>query len=545
MQATDFNSWTTDDVCNWLNYVNLGQYQIAFRRAEIEGRHLSYVDNNFLITQLHITSMIQQQEIKRAVEGLIGGPAQSSTLITSARRRVVMDGKCEPLLNISAQALLHDKCRHSGWLKKLGAKVKNWKQRYHVLKNGCMYYFEQDTSQRAKGQFSLYNYRVERATTTEVRQFPWAYKLVNKEQSKRTWFFAASAQHEMETWMQKITEDIAEFCEPATSKRPPSTFDQSSGSDDNDVYDIPRDDSSPFDASTGPAPPVLPRSVSRRVSREAAPLPLPPPIEEDVGSPLLAGNVPPSSSWKQSTLDRGPPPLPPTASSRLASKPDSDDSADDYLELEDDVRRPPRPAKKTNSPMKRVPTRKPAGAVRMFPEAVIPPPKQPGPYRSGPSPSSPVPPPKPIPKPRVVTSKVSPPALPPKGDEDDDYEDDRAGSGPEDQYVEPEKAMSPTGTFHDVMPPSAIQSVSREEAERLVQRLGQIGVYLLRDSRNAGSEKVLTVSSDGKPRHFKVTFNEMGYSLQVGVNFRSLRELLHYYRKANLPRTNFKLCRAL
>ena len=211
MQATDFNSWTTEeDVCNWLDYVNLGQYQIAFRRAEIEGRHLSYVDNNFLITQLHTTSMIQQQELKRAVESLIGSPAQSSALFTS-RRRVVMDGKCEPLLNNSAQALLHDKCRHSGWLKKLGAKVKNWKQRYHVLINGCLYYFKQDTSPRAKGH-------VERAT--EVRQFPWAYKLVNKEQSKRTWFFATSAQQEMETWMQKIAEDIVEFCEPATSKRP-------------------------------------------------------------------------------------------------------------------------------------------------------------------------------------------------------------------------------------------------------------------------------------------------------------------------------------
>eukprot|EP00118_Oscarella_pearsei_P022433 m.259542 g.259542 ORF g.259542 m.259542 type:complete len:596 (+) comp40422_c0_seq21:437-2224(+) len=589
-----YTAWTTNDICLWLDSINLRQYQSDFRRAGIVGAQMNYIDNNFLMTQLRITSTIQQREIKRALEDLTGAPAQSSTLFTG-NRRTISDGRSEPLLSISAQALLRDNCRHSGWLRKQGAMRKSWRKRYHVVKNGCLYYFEEDTSAKAKGQFSLYSYEVQRSP--EVTKFQWSFKLVHKKDlSKRIWYFAASSEHEMRTWMTKIEEDVADFCCPQVTPRPPSTLDQDNDEDEDaedeepcGVYDSPFDDSTPFDAAIGPPPPVAQRgrscvarapmksptspsvplgspllTISHSIPEErmqdsrrpVSPLrqdssrPIPPPIRQDSRRQISPQNLLPIAP-----TNRGPPPLPPSqnqgksvkANTTKQANSDSDSDSDSYLELVENETGGVSPKlKKNTSGLGRESTRKGlAGAIRMLPSL----PQSEMPLKPGsrgqrkkviPPQSSPdaVPKPKPIPKPRpVALVKAVPPALPPKQDDEDDVDEE-----PEDQYINPSD-VNIVRDVVDVLPPSVFQSVKREKAEEMLHRRALDGLYLLRDSAHGVAEKVLTTWLSGKIKHYKVVHHDAGYSLQAGANFRSLRELIHFYSKNILPKTTSMLKR--
>ena len=489
-------------------------------------------------------------------------PARAASALTLGKG-------AEPLIEVSAQNLLHEGCRHSGWLRKRGIYVKSWKHRYHILKNGCFYYFRDENCKSAKGQFSLNNYRVQ--LCTGVASLPWSFQLVNSDITKRTWYFVASSEQERRTWMEMIEKDIAAFCAPGTVPRPSVVSDifsddEGDGQTDeqvaNEMYDKPFDDSSPFDKTGDLAPPpITSRDKSLKPSNapgmvlRAEPLlpprgsmfpPSQPPKQQALPPPRVTNNN--SSSLRGN--NRTPMSLPGRPRSVTDGRMSSDDSSDDgYLHLVEEERQramqqhPPTDnglsSNKADSlarPKKRIL----AGSVKLPSMAMQDTPRKPAPYQPKANepqntnmpqqPRSPHDPRrKPVPTPRSKQTTVEPPRLP-------DHEFDDFGGN---QCA----AMDDT---QDVLPKSAFRNVDREGADRLLRAKGVDGLYLLREGSNAGSDKVLTVWTHDRCRHYKVFYQvTSGYCLTKGVSFPSMVDLVEHYRRFLLPKSDNKLSRPL
>lgn len=558
-----YQQWKTEDVCRWLEAVSLGEHRAAFNREGVTGADLMNLDTNYMISELRIQSPIQHAELRRALDGLVG--YQATPTSTTMRRSVQVRAAseltlglgAEPLIEISAQSLLDDGCRHSGWLRKRGINLKNWKRRYHVLRNGCLYYFKDELAKAAKGQFSLNNYRVE--LCPGVTRLPWAFQLVNSDISKRTWFLVASSEHERRTWMEKIEQDIAEFCAPGTAPRPAMQTDCFSDDEndgmtedqiENEMYATAFNDSTPFDQTDSrPPPPVAGRSKS--LKKSSTPEPQPVKLQPDPTPRVAETAAPPSiplphQSSRQSQRqphrvnpkeDRGPPPaLPSRANEVIYDRAKGDDSGsdtDDYLQLMEDgheEKRAPLP-----SHLRRQPSGKTlVGGIKMLPTlAPSDLPRKPAPYKSKmqdnvpPNSRSPADSrKKPVPVPRSKQTPHGPPTLPPK-DENSDSDG---------EYIAPDN--------QDLLPKAAFRNVDRDGADDLLRARLVNGLYLFRESANAGSEKVLSVWTGDRCRHYKVFYEPTnGYSLIRGVAFPSLRELVEHYRYNLLPKSNYKLSR--
>ena len=543
--------WKTEDVCRWLEAVSLGEHRPVFHRLAVTGADLPNIDTNFMISELRIDSPIQQAELRRALDGLLG-PEAAGTATTMMRRSVparvaselTLGGGAEPLIQISAQSLLDEGCRHSGWLRKRGINIKSWKRRYHVLKQGCIYYFRDELAKSARGQFSLNNYRAE--LCEGVTSLPWAFQLVNSDITKRTWYLVASSEHERRTWMEKIEQDIAEFCAPGTVPRPlihSDVFSDDEGglTEDqvvNEMYATAFDDSTPFDPSENREPPPVSsrgKSLDQRLTPEAIDSMKPPRNDLLPLQPIHQTSRPNQKQTLRSNhKDRNPPPLPGQANEAIYAKPQGEDSGSDsdaYLRLIDDEDEPeaqPIPSQVSQQSDK-APTgartkKGLAGAIKMLPSLPMSAmPLKPAPYRAkarDESPADPVK--KPIPTPR---SKQGPPTLPPKD----------SGNSDSDEESIPSINQNPK-TF---------QHVDRDRADEMLRSRLTDGLYLFRESANAGSEKVLSVWIGDRCRHYKVFYLPMvGYSLIKGAVFPSLWELVEHYKHNLLPKSNYTLRRS-
>jgi hypothetical protein len=543
--------WKTEEVCRWLEAVALGEHRAVFHRLSVTGADLPNINTNFMISELKIFSPIQQAELKRALDGLLGpeaaGPSTTILRRTFPTRAsgLTLGGGAEPLIQISAQSLLDEGCRHSGWLRKRGSTVKNWKRRYHVLKQGCIYYFKDELARSARGQYSLNNYKVE--VCTGVTRLPWAFQLVSSDITKRTWYLVASSEHERNTWMEKIEQDIAEFCAPGTVPRKMLHSDVFSDDDEgltedqvvNEMYATAFDDGTPYDPSENQSPPPVSsrvKSLDRRQTPEPSDFPKPP--FNDSRS-LQPTPMPHQTSRKitppPSRKNQNPPSVQSPDNQAIYAKPLGEDSdTDAYLKLFDDEDEETWQAPSQVSPQSdKTPTRSGtkkglAGAVKMlpsFPSSGMP--TKPAPYKPKgkeelPSPSQTEPVKKPTPAPR---SKQGPPTLPPKNENSDsDHE-----------------SISPT-TRNPT--PKTFQHVDRDRADEMLRSRLTDGLYLFRESANAGSEKVLSVWTGDRCRHYKVFYHPVaGYSLIKDAIFPSLWELVEYYKQNLLPKSNYKLRR--
>lgn len=116
-----------------------------------------------------------------------------------------------PLQYIGCQDLLGEEgCSHSGWLrKKRTVSIFTWPQAYVVLHEGCLYYFKNERERKPAGKFSLYGYNsVFRAGEIPPKEAPWVFKIVHSHSEFRTYFFSASSENEMKTWMVKIKQEM-------------------------------------------------------------------------------------------------------------------------------------------------------------------------------------------------------------------------------------------------------------------------------------------------------------------------------------------------
>ena len=96
--------------------------------------------------------------------------------------------------NVSIPALsIRDPDCH-GYLSKLGqGKVKTWKRRYCVLKNGYLYYYTDMSNATALGVAKLLGY-VLRNGDQQGKRF--CFNALPPEDSQRTYFFAAESEGE-------------------------------------------------------------------------------------------------------------------------------------------------------------------------------------------------------------------------------------------------------------------------------------------------------------------------------------------------------------
>lgn len=62
--------------------------------------------------------------------------------------------------NVSIPALSIRDAENHGWLYKQGGSHKNWKHRYCVLKDKCLYYYKEMTDRTALGVMQLHGYRM-------------------------------------------------------------------------------------------------------------------------------------------------------------------------------------------------------------------------------------------------------------------------------------------------------------------------------------------------------------------------------------------------
>jgi len=89
-----------------------------------------------------------------------------------------------------------------GWLLKQGGSVRSWKKRWVVLKDRCLYYYEEPADAKPKGMFLLPSYEIQLAQTELKRDF--AFRAYHP--TARTYYFVANNTAVMEKWIKALKE---------------------------------------------------------------------------------------------------------------------------------------------------------------------------------------------------------------------------------------------------------------------------------------------------------------------------------------------------
>lgn len=415
----------------------------------------------------------------------------------------------EPFQSIPAQELLKDNCSKCGWIRKEGGSVKSWRDRYVILHKGSLYYYNTSDAKTTNGKFSLSGYRLSPAPE-KTSKFPWTFKLVHLQPEKRTYYFAAYSEQEMTEWMDSIVSDMREYC--GTGRQ--NIVEPNDNSDLEYCYPEvqPKFDMQQLAAMFGKPQPLCtsdalycppPEMDSSQVQRKPLPLqrpafPSPKPVR---GGFSYTGS---------------PAPMPGQGAASIGA-----------------VRQSPQVA----SPG--------------FPRKINEPPAVPS--RMG----KPLAPPKPLPRPpplmRHTTEPITRFPSSPCGDQEEEegegYLDIVPDTSPED-VNDKQSTLSrgyPDGRsirrHHNegVLPSSAVKlDVDKIQVGALLEN--KLGVYILRKSQNAQSERALSVWTGDRVRHYMVFQDEKGYALDPeGVRCKTIEDLLKHFYDFTLPRCDVKL----
>lgn len=156
-------NWSLDEVAVWLNVVNLGQHIKAFERANVTGKTILSIDDQFIQSKLKIHAPAEQLVLRQAIDQLneqhrshsmvqkrvsdVSLNTGLSTIAPSAiagnntfqkkrnqtlppRMPQILPPPPKPLLNKTAKELLeYRNCKYSGYVKKQGGQHKSCKFR--------------------------------------------------------------------------------------------------------------------------------------------------------------------------------------------------------------------------------------------------------------------------------------------------------------------------------------------------------------------------------------------------------------------------------
>ncbi|XP_077980682.1 cytohesin-2-like isoform X2 [Glandiceps talaboti] len=113
-----------------------------------------------------------------------------------------------------------------GWLLKQGGRVRNWKRRWFILTDNCLYYFEYTTDKEPRGIIPLENLLVKEIDSKESRK-PWCFELFSSDGKEvikacktdadgkvvegrhQVYRMSAASQEEREDWIKSIQASIS------------------------------------------------------------------------------------------------------------------------------------------------------------------------------------------------------------------------------------------------------------------------------------------------------------------------------------------------
>lgn len=110
--------------------------------------------------------------------------------------------------NVSLPALAIKSPDCHGQLTKMGGRLKTWRRRYCVLKDGCLYYYINISSTSAQGVAHLHGYTVDPLPSSSKKN---AFNLVPPSPRMRTFCFFADTDFEKDRWVRAMTLSIGRW----------------------------------------------------------------------------------------------------------------------------------------------------------------------------------------------------------------------------------------------------------------------------------------------------------------------------------------------
>ena len=209
-----WENWTTDQVAEWLRSKSLGHLVDSFYEIKITGDHLPRIDDDFLKTYLKVSIPSERNLILESLQLLPNMKTCANNHVPTSPldpQSPIAAGKRpppKPNTELEAQALIHSPDNlHSGWIIKQGGRIRTWRRRYMILHKGCLYYFENEKSQKQKGSLALPGYVL--TEYNDIKDYPnCCIKLAHKNPNKRVYYICTSSQREKERWIESIQKEL-------------------------------------------------------------------------------------------------------------------------------------------------------------------------------------------------------------------------------------------------------------------------------------------------------------------------------------------------